>query len=846
MSSGEQPVEGTNQPTTTAEAPEQQQEATDQPTNGMVKQDAASDEPPPQGMEEQAMTHPAPSEAPAASDAPAADAAAAQAAPSYQETGVSYQPSAYVGGEGAAAAAERHDPQYYASGAVGGRLPAALNDQERNPNKVFVGGLGTCTTSETIRAHFSKFGEIIDAAVVCEKHSGRSRGFAFVLFRDAHSVEACIREKHKIDGVACDVRHAVPREEARETPAYDTIQHPAKIFVGGLPEELDETEFRAVFERIGRVKEATLMYDKFSHKPRGFGFVIFEEHHVAERAIGMHNIKGRECEAKRAQPRDQNDPRRMGRGGYGYGGRGGGGRGYDSFGSPPYSRGGGRGFGRGYDAYVQDTPEQEEWWLDWELLLESLGLQQPDLPHTHTHGQHTSSQPSSEEQPDNTEHQQQPQHQGESSQPPAPSPLHQACTTGRGDTKTRTQPHSTDTVGTPVPQQERTAPPSRASPCPTPTTKLHTHTARQPAGRKGTLAHNTGPRHTSGGGGGTKASGAAGSRRAAAGPFVSTSTSSEEGPLCVYDGTKYEKQYPSLGDVVGAGGKKGKWGRRLAVGSDDRGADDDNEEEDGSSKTKKGNTKEDKDLAASLFRFSPVKKSTKLSAKAPPVPIATSLAQQPSSSSSHPSSFPSFPSMSPPSPAPPPLPPRPSCAPPRLCLAQIHALQPPVFAPPIYPPPSFSFWLDQEERLDLKQHPFPLELPPKLDSPTSESQPSSMPSSSPVPTAVVTADCSPSFSPVETKHHEAAAAAAEDETPKAETSEPPKRIRKGRGLFVYGNGGGGGGGGSVTSHATDEASPSARLHMDECPRRRREGVCRVQPYIPPAARKRGASRGVGL
>jgi len=351
MSSGEQPVEGTNQPTTTAEAPEQQQEATDQPTNGMVKQDAASDEPPPQGMEEQAMTHPAPSEAPAASDAPAADAAAAQAAPSYQETGVSYQPSAYVGGEGAAAAAERHDPQYYASGAVGGRLPAALNDQERNPNKVFVGGLGTCTTSETIRAHFSKFGEIIDAAVVCEKHSGRSRGFAFVLFRDAHSVEACIREKHKIDGVACDVRHAVPREEARETPAYDTIQHPAKIFVGGLPEELDETEFRAVFERIGRVKEATLMYDKFSHKPRGFGFVIFEEHHVAERAIGMHNIKGRECEAKRAQPRDQNDPRRMGRGGYGYGGRGGGGRGYDSFGSPPYSRGGGRGFGRGYDAY---------------------------------------------------------------------------------------------------------------------------------------------------------------------------------------------------------------------------------------------------------------------------------------------------------------------------------------------------------------------------------------------------------------------------------------------------------------------------------------------------------------
>ncbi|XP_030951056.1 uncharacterized protein LOC126712634 [Quercus robur] len=67
--------------------------------------------------------------------------------------------------------------------------------------KVFVGGLAWETQSETMRRYFEQFGEILEAVVITDKNSGRSKGYGFVTFRDPDSARrACADPTPIIDG----------------------------------------------------------------------------------------------------------------------------------------------------------------------------------------------------------------------------------------------------------------------------------------------------------------------------------------------------------------------------------------------------------------------------------------------------------------------------------------------------------------------------------------------------------------------------------------------------------------------------------------------------------------------
>ncbi|KAI3705958.1 hypothetical protein L1987_76208 [Smallanthus sonchifolius] len=67
--------------------------------------------------------------------------------------------------------------------------------------KVFVGGLAWETQSETMRQYFEQFGEILEAVVITDKNTGRSKGYGFVTFRDPESAaKACVDPAPVIDG----------------------------------------------------------------------------------------------------------------------------------------------------------------------------------------------------------------------------------------------------------------------------------------------------------------------------------------------------------------------------------------------------------------------------------------------------------------------------------------------------------------------------------------------------------------------------------------------------------------------------------------------------------------------
>ncbi|XP_077214128.1 uncharacterized protein LOC143848975 isoform X2 [Tasmannia lanceolata] len=67
--------------------------------------------------------------------------------------------------------------------------------------KVFVGGLAWETPSEKMRRYFEQFGEILEAVIITDKNTGRSKGYGFVTFRDPDSARrACVDPNPVIDG----------------------------------------------------------------------------------------------------------------------------------------------------------------------------------------------------------------------------------------------------------------------------------------------------------------------------------------------------------------------------------------------------------------------------------------------------------------------------------------------------------------------------------------------------------------------------------------------------------------------------------------------------------------------
>ncbi|OPL19550.1 MAG: hypothetical protein AVO35_10325 [Candidatus Aegiribacteria sp. MLS_C] len=80
--------------------------------------------------------------------------------------------------------------------------------------KLFVGGLPWATTDEGLKKAFEEFGDIEEANVVCERDTGRSRGFGFVTFASPDDAQSAQEAMHgqEIEGrqVRVDFAHTRP------------------------------------------------------------------------------------------------------------------------------------------------------------------------------------------------------------------------------------------------------------------------------------------------------------------------------------------------------------------------------------------------------------------------------------------------------------------------------------------------------------------------------------------------------------------------------------------------------------------------------------------------------------
>lgn len=171
-----------------------------------------------------------------------------------------------------------------------------------DPGKMFIGGLSWQTSAEGLREYFSKFGDVTEVMVMKDPTTRRSRGFGFVTFADAASVDKVLASApHELDGKKIDPKVAFPR---RAHPKM--VTRTKKIFVGGLSAPSTVDDVKNYFEQFGRVEDAMLMFDKQTNRHRGFAFVTFESEDVVDKVceIHFHEINNKMVECKKAQPKE--------------------------------------------------------------------------------------------------------------------------------------------------------------------------------------------------------------------------------------------------------------------------------------------------------------------------------------------------------------------------------------------------------------------------------------------------------------------------------------------------------------------------------------------------------------
>jgi len=85
-----------------------------------------------------------------------------------------------------------------------------------------------------------------------------------------------------------------------------------KLYVGNLSYDTTQESLKAAFEQAGEVLSVFIPVDKFSNRPKGFGFVEFAKDEDATKGIEMFNgkdIDGRTVKVDEARPPVARDDR---------------------------------------------------------------------------------------------------------------------------------------------------------------------------------------------------------------------------------------------------------------------------------------------------------------------------------------------------------------------------------------------------------------------------------------------------------------------------------------------------------------------------------------------------------
>uniref|UniRef100_A0A8C7GJK1 Polyadenylate-binding protein n=1 Tax=Oncorhynchus kisutch TaxID=8019 RepID=A0A8C7GJK1_ONCKI len=186
---------------------------------------------------------------------------------------------------------------------------------------IFIKNLDKSIDNKALYDTFSAFGNILSCkvgrerdafwlllfwCVVCDENG--SKGYGFVHFETQEAAERAIE---KMNGMLLNDRKVFvgrfKSRKEREAELGARAREFTNVYIKNFGEDMDDEKLRELFGKYGPALSIRVMTDD-SGKSRGFGFVSFERHEDAQRAVDEMNGKdfnGRQVYVGRAQKKGE-------------------------------------------------------------------------------------------------------------------------------------------------------------------------------------------------------------------------------------------------------------------------------------------------------------------------------------------------------------------------------------------------------------------------------------------------------------------------------------------------------------------------------------------------------------
>ncbi|CAN9503921.1 unnamed protein product [Ophioblennius macclurei] len=174
--------------------------------------------------------------------------------------------------------------------------PVRIMWSQRDPSlrrsgvgNIFIKNLDKSIDNKALYDTFSAFGNILSCKVVCDENG--SKGYGFVHFETQEAAERAIE---KMNGMLLNDRKVFvgrfKSRKEREAELGARAKEFTNVYIKNFGEDMDDEKLRDVFSKFGSAMSSRVMIDD-TGKSRGFGFVSFERHEDAQKAVDEMNGK---------------------------------------------------------------------------------------------------------------------------------------------------------------------------------------------------------------------------------------------------------------------------------------------------------------------------------------------------------------------------------------------------------------------------------------------------------------------------------------------------------------------------------------------------------------------------
>ncbi|WBW74645.1 RNA-binding protein Rsd1 [Schizosaccharomyces osmophilus] len=173
--------------------------------------------------------------------------------------------------------------------------PSPINEDDLDRRTVFVSQLANRLTTRELYEFFEHAGPVRDAQIVRDKVSGRSKGVAYVEFRDEDSVQHALSLSGKrLLGIPVIVqlteaeKNRKAREAAETTRAANAEIPFHRLCIANIHFNLSDEDVQAIFEPFGEIELVRLHRDD-QNRSKGFGYIQYRDPKCARNALEKMN-----------------------------------------------------------------------------------------------------------------------------------------------------------------------------------------------------------------------------------------------------------------------------------------------------------------------------------------------------------------------------------------------------------------------------------------------------------------------------------------------------------------------------------------------------------------------------